>query len=125
MTCSINRRKWDGAELERLIDLPFTECGQMFPECIRRGIKAYQPDASQWVVDMPQGVFALERISLDATQRIFATHNMTGQPLILEMSSLGERTASWFDALHQVMPDIDEEGLRLRPYQALWLMPKT
>jgi len=130
MTRSINRRKWDGAELERLIDLPLTDCGQVFPEYIRRlrirrGIRAFHPDAPQRVMDMPQGVFALERISLDAAQRIFAVHNMTGQPLTLDISSFGERTTRWFDALHQMVPDIDDEGLRLRPYQAVWLMPKT
>jgi sucrose phosphorylase len=102
----------------------------VFPEYIRRlrirrGIKAFHPDAPQRVVDMPQGVFALERISLDAALRIFAIHNMTGQPLTLDISSLGEQPTHWFDALHQMVPDIDGERLRLRPYQAVWLMHKT
>jgi glycosidase len=130
MTRSVNRRKWDGAELERLIDLPLTDCGQVFPEYIRRlrirrGIKAFHPDAPQRVVDMPQGIFAVERTSLDAAQRILAIHNMTGQPLTLDISSLGERVTRWFDALHQVVPDMNEDGLRLRPFQAVWLMPKA
>jgi sucrose phosphorylase len=130
MTRSINRRKWDGAELERLIDLPLTDAGQVFPEYIRRlrirrGIKAFHPDAPQRVLDMPEGIFALERVSLDGEQRIYAIHNMTGELVTLEISALGDATTRWFDALHQIVPDIDNEELRLRPYQSVWLMPKA
>ncbi|MGD8910771.1 MAG: sugar phosphorylase [Chromatiales bacterium] len=130
MTRSINRRKWDGAELERLIDQPLTDAGQVFPEYIRRlrirrGIKAFHPDAPQRVLDMPEGIFALERISLDGEQRICAIHNMTGELVMLEISALGDENTRWFDALQQMVPDMDKEGLRLRPYQSVWLMPKA
>ncbi len=129
MTRSINRRKWDGSELERLIDLPLTDTGQVFPEYvrrlrIRRGIKAFHPDAPQRVLEMPDGIFALERVSLDGMQRIFALHNITGRPVSLDISSLGDASTRWFDALHQTVPDIDGEGLRLRPYQSVWLTAK-
>ena len=129
MTRSVNRRKWDGAEVERLIDLPLTDAGQVFPEYIRRlrirrGIKAFHPDAPQRVLDMPAGIFALERTSLDGAQRIFAIHNLTGDALSLDISSLADGVTRWFDALHQVVPDIDSAGLRLRPYQSVWLMAK-
>lgn len=129
MTRSINRRKWDGSELERLIDLPLTDAGQVFPEYIRRlrirrGIKAFHPDAPQRVLAMPDGIFALERVSLDGRQKVYAIHNITGDRVVLDISSLGEATTRWFDALHQIVPDIDQEGLRLRPYQSVWLMAK-
>jgi hypothetical protein len=48
---------------------------------------------------------------------------MTGELVPLEISALGDETTRWFDALHQVVPDIDNERLRLRPYQSVWLMP--
>ena len=129
MTRSVNRRKWDGAELERLVDLPLTDAGQVFPEYIRRlrirrGIKAFHPDAPQRVLDMAEGIFALERVSLDGQQRIHAIHNISGEPVSVDISSLGGNEVRWFDALHQVVPDIDEDGLRLRPYQTCWLMAK-
>lgn len=129
MTRSVNRRKWDGAELERLIDLPLTDAGQVFPEYIRRlrirrGIKAFHPDAPQRVLDMPPGILALERTSLDGAQRIFAIHNLTGDARSLDISGLAGGATRWFDALHQVVPDIDQGGLRLRPYQTVWLMAK-
>jgi hypothetical protein len=129
MTRSVNRRKWDGSELERLVDLPLTDTGQVFPEYIRRlrirrGIKAFHPDAPQRVIDMPAGVFAIERISLDGSQRVYAIHNLNGDPLSLDISALCDGVSRWFDTLHQVVPDIDSAGLRMRPYQTVWLMPK-
>ncbi|MEW8255337.1 MAG: sugar phosphorylase [Candidatus Thiodiazotropha taylori] len=129
MTRSINRRKWDGAELERLIDLPLTDAGQVFPEYIRRlrirsGIKAFHPDAPQRVLDMPDGILALERTSLDGGQRVYAIHNMTGDLRSVDISALGGASRRWFDALHQVVPDMDGDGVRFRPYQTVWLMAK-
>ncbi|MBV2121442.1 MAG: sugar phosphorylase [Candidatus Thiodiazotropha sp. (ex Ctena orbiculata)] len=129
MTRSINRRKWDGAELERLIDLPLTDAGQVFPEYIRRlrirsGIKAFHPDAPQRVLDMPDGILALERTSLDGGQRVYAIHNMTGDLRSVDISALGGASQRWFDALHQVVPDMDGDGVRFRPYQTVWLMAK-
>jgi sucrose phosphorylase len=126
MTRSINRRKWDGSELERLIDLPLTDTGQVYPEYIRRlrirkGIKAFHPDAPQRVIAMPDGIFALERTSLDGEQRIYAIHNITSRLLTLDISSLGQATPLWFDVLHQILPDIEDQRLRLRPYQTVWL----
>ncbi|MBW9259536.1 MAG: sugar phosphorylase [Candidatus Thiodiazotropha sp. (ex. Lucinisca nassula)] len=129
MTRTINRRKWDGAELERLIDLPLTDAGQVFPEYIRRlrirgGIKAFHPDAPQRVLDMPDGILGLERTSLDGEQRVYAIHNMTGDLRSVDISALGGASRRWFDALHQVVPDIDGDGVRFRPYQTVWLMAK-
>ncbi|MCG7981294.1 MAG: sugar phosphorylase [Candidatus Thiodiazotropha lotti] len=129
MTRSINRRKWDGAELERLIDLPLTDAGQVFPEYIRRlrirsGIKAFHPDAPQRVLELPDGILGLERISLDGEQRVYAIHNMTGDLRSVDISVLGGTNRRWSDALHQVVPDMDGDGVRFRPYQTVWLMAK-
>jgi sucrose phosphorylase len=129
MTRSINRRKWDGSELERLIDLPLTDAGQVFPEYIRRlrirsGIKAFHPDAPQRILDMPDGILGLERVSRDGQQRIYAIHNMTGDLRLVDISTLGGAGQRWFDALHQVVPDMDGDGVRFRPYQTVWLMAK-
>ena len=130
MTRSVNRRKWDGAELERLVDLPLTDAGQVFPEYIRRlrirrGIKAFHPDAPQRVLEMPDGIFALERISLDGEQRVYAIHNIRGEPVSVAISQFGAEATDWFDALHQVVPDMDDVGMRMRPYQSVWLTARS
>jgi sucrose phosphorylase len=127
MTRAINRRKWDGAELERLVDNPRTDTGRVFPEYIRRlrlrrGISSFHPDASQQVLDLPEGVFGLERRSLDGRERVLAIHNLSAATLVVTLPRLGDQSASWFDALQQNVPDMDGDGLRLRPYQVVWLL---
>jgi sucrose phosphorylase len=127
MTRAINRRKWDGAELERLIDNPLTDTGQVFPEYIRRlrlrrGIKSFHPDASQRVLALQDGVFGLERCSLDGRERVLAIHNLTAETLVIALPQLLDKNIRWYDALQQGVPDMDETGLRLRPYQVVWLL---
>ncbi|MET0028388.1 MAG: hypothetical protein ABW101_12190, partial [Candidatus Thiodiazotropha sp.] len=82
------------------------------------------PDAPQRVLEMPEGIFAVQRVSVDETQTVYALHNITGNLKTLDIDHLGKPGARWYDALHQMVPDIDEQGLRLRPYQTVWLMAK-
>jgi sucrose phosphorylase len=127
MTHSINRRKWDGAELERLIDNPLTDTGRVFPEYIRRlrlrrGIRSFHPDAAQQVLDLRDGVFGVERRSLDGRERVLAIHNITADTLIVDLSPHHEQNPRWYDALQQGVADMDDAGLRLGPYQVVWLL---
>ncbi|MES9972496.1 MAG: sugar phosphorylase [Candidatus Thiodiazotropha sp.] len=127
MTRAINRRKWDGAELERLADNPLTDTGRVFPEYIRRlrlrrGIRSFHPDASQQVLDLQDGVFGLERCSLDGRERVLAIHNLTADTVVMTLPRLENQGTRWHDALQQNVPDVDGDELRLRPYQVVWLL---
>jgi sucrose phosphorylase len=127
MTRAINRRKWDAAELERLIDNPLTDTGQVFPEYIRRlrlrrGIKSFHPDASQRVLDLQEGLFGVERCSQDGRERVLAIHNITADTVIVDLQRCQYQNTRWYDALQQGVPDMDDTGLRLRPYQVVWLL---
>jgi sucrose phosphorylase len=127
MTRAINRRKWDGAELERLIDNPLTDTGQVFPEYIRRlrlrrGINSFHPDASQQVMALQDGVFGLERCCPDGRERVLAIHNLTADTVVIALPRLLDKSIRWYDALQQGVPDMDDTGLRLRPYQVVWLL---
>jgi sucrose phosphorylase len=127
ITRNINRRKWDGLELEKLIDSPITETGQVFHEYvrrlqIRRGIKAFHPDAPQQILDLPDGLFGLQRTSLDAKQQILALHNLTSQPKTVELETLTGRTGDFHDLLHPEPADIEQGMLYLRPYKTVWLL---
>jgi sucrose phosphorylase len=127
MTRAINRRKWDAAELERLIDNPLTNTGQVFPEYsrrlrLRRGIRSFHPDAPQRVLDLQQGLFGLERRSLDGRERVLAIHNITADTLIADLHPYQSQNTRWYDALQQGVPDMHDAGLRLRPYQVVWLL---
>jgi sucrose phosphorylase len=127
MTRAINRRKWDGAELERLIDNPLTDTGQVFPEYIRRlrlrrGIRSFHPDTPQRVLDLQDGLLGVERCSLDSRERVLAIHNITAETMIIDLNPFYDRNHKLYDALQQGAPDIEAAGLRLRPYQVVWLL---
>lgn len=127
ITRNINRRKWDGHELDKLIDNPLTATGMVFPEYvrrlhIRRGIKAFHPDAPQEVLNLPDGLFGVVRTSLDQRQRLFALHNLTREPQYLDVEQLCQGCYSPVDLLSQEAPMILNGILQIRPLQAIWLV---
>ena len=126
ITRNINRRKWDGAELEALIDSPMEETGQVFPEYVRclqvrRTIKAFHPDAPQHVMNLPDGLFGVLRTSLDGEQRVFALHNLTSNPKYIKLDGMCGRSCHRVELLHEEPPDIEEGTLTLLPFQVVWL----
>lgn len=127
ITRNINRRKWDAVELEQLIDSPMSDNGQVFPEYVRRlqvrqGIKAFHPDAPQRVLDLPEGLFAVERSSLDGRQRVYAMHNLTSDLQSVDLRTLCPTTRNPLDLLHPEPPDLDQGFLQMRPLQTVWLL---
>jgi hypothetical protein len=67
MTRSINRRRWDLRELERLVGDPRTATGQVFRAyrhllALRRAQPAFHPDAPRRVLALPAGVFGLNAV---------------------------------------------------------------
>jgi sucrose phosphorylase len=125
MTRSINRRKWDGAELEALIDRPDSAAGRVFPEyCrrlrLRRRLAAFHPEARQRVLELPPGLFGVERTSLDGGQRVLALHNCSGSTVEVPAALLG--SGAWSDRLAD-RPLRAGAVLALAPYEAVWLEP--
>jgi sucrose phosphorylase len=113
--------------LEKLIDSPITETGQVFHEYvrrlqIRRGVKAFHPDAPQHVLDLPDGLFGLVRISLDTKQQILVLHNLTSQSKTVDLEALTGRTGDFHDLLHPEPADIEQGVLHMRPYKTVWLL---
>ena len=131
ITRNINRRKWDGLELDKLIDSPLSETGQVFSEYvrrlqIRRGIKAFHPDAPQRILALSDDLFGLQRSSLDGKQHILALHNLTSQTKSLDLVALTGLTGNFTDLLHPEPADIEQGMLQLRPFKTVWLLlPET
>lgn len=127
ITRNINRRKWDGAELERLIDSPMSETGLIFPEYVRllkvrQGVKAFHPDAPQRLLSVPDGVFGVERTSLDGEQRVIALHNLTSDLKTVPLDEACGLERNFVDLLHPESPDVELGVLQMRPFQAVWLL---
>ena len=82
---------------------------------IRTQEMAFHPLASQTIHDYGSGVFVVERISQDGTERVLAIHNVTDEEHTIDISSLD---TTW----QNLMGDTAITAtIVLQPYQILWL----
>ena len=129
MTRSINRRRWDLRELEHLIANPRTENRQVFRAyrhllSVRRAQPAFHPDAPQRVLELPAGVFGVERRAPDGGQRVLALFNFTDLPRPIRPSDLPGVTADgsgWLDLIGDAAPPLRNDCWLLPPYGVWWL----
>lgn len=120
---SINRRRWDYAELASTLD------GDGEPGRIFRGMchlldtraaqPAFHPDAPQRIVDLGDHLFVVERQSLDGRQTLLAVHNLTDRDVRVSTSVLPEANRWWDLVAGRSMPATIREAV-LAPYQVAW-----
>ncbi len=125
MTRSINRRKWDMAELNALIENPASETGQVFPLYsrllrLRRQQPAFHPDAPQRVYELDERVFCIERIALGGRQRILVLANLSAETVQLDPALLPDDLSQGEELLGLNPVEFDQDTLHLAPYAAFW-----
>jgi len=125
MTRSINRRKWDQAELEALMANAGSETGRVFRRYrrllqIRRDQPAFHPEAPQRLLATTDGVFALERTAPDGSQRILALFNFTAFPQAVAASVLPDDLMLREELIGEHRVEQTETGLLLPPFAACW-----
>src|SRR5690606_23593810 len=116
---TINREKLDAdvlraalADEESLRHAVFTRYRALLDA--RSQHAAFHPLGDQKVIDYGAAVFALERSAPDGSERVLALHNVTGEPVTLELPDGG-----WRD----ILTEMDADGrLTLAPYQVAWLL---
>lgn len=123
---TINRRKWDRAELEALLVNPNSDNGRVFNDYsrllrIRRQQPAFHPDAAQRILDFGDRTFALIRES--ERQSILCLSNLTAKPysITLNGQTIVKITRSYTDLLTGQRFSGAVKKLQLQPYQTLWL----
>jgi sucrose phosphorylase len=126
---SINRKRWQAGELNNLLDDASTPTSRVFREYtrllrLRARHAAFHPDGAQSVVQLGDGLFAIERTSPDDTQRLLCINNLTPRPQQFDYeqidTSAGEHP--WHDLIEAQDHDSDAAGkLTLQPYQTVWL----
>ena len=127
-TRSINRRKWDQAELDRLLDNPHSPAGQVFPRYLellrlRRTQPALHPDASQQVLDLGDETFGVLRRRGSNGPALLALHNFTPFPQEARLPEAMLPSHSQIeDALCGEVLDLGAGVVPLEPYQARWLL---
>ncbi|MFH0908353.1 MAG: sugar phosphorylase [bacterium] len=120
---TINRRKWDDAALQALLDdkASAASCAlrtmvQMLK--VRAQHAAFHPDGAQRVLDLDARVFAVERIAPGGTERIVALHNVSSEQADVRVSGLGEGAT---DLLGGTCALTEGGAVKLPPYASAWL----
>ncbi|TWT78920.1 Sucrose phosphorylase [Planctomycetes bacterium CA13] len=124
---SINRHKWNWPELKELLGDDQSVHSQVFHELtrrmqLRRSHAPFHPNATQFTLQLSDGVFAFWRQSSDRSQSIFCVHNMTDTTQELRLSDLNLiANDSWYDAISECRFDDQTAVLEMTPYQSLWI----
>lgn len=126
MTRSVNRRKWDRAELEGLLANRESETGRVFSLYkrllqIRRRQPAFHPDADQHILPLPDGIFGLLRTAADDSQQMLALFNFTDVTQRVHCSLLPFDVPQWRELIGEVELAFEADELVLPPYATCWL----
>ena len=126
---SINRRRWPAGELNSLLDDATSATSRVFQEYARllrlRGEQqAFHPDGGQQVLQLEDGLFGIERTSVDATEQLVCISNLTAQPRQLDTEVLGAMAGE-----HQRYDLVEGRAhafgagnsMLVQPWQTLWL----
>ncbi len=126
---TINRGKWDYAELNDHLDNKNTVHAQVYHEYIRlleirKQHSAFHPDGLQKIWKINSEIFVLERTSPDGSETILSMSNFTSKTLEIEVRnhipSLA-KSRKWIDLISDKPWDSKNGTLTLKPYQTYWL----
>ncbi len=119
---TINRQKFDRAEVERELHDPASRRARVFNRLkrlleVRAASSAFAPHSAQDVLNLNAGVVAVLRGS--GAERVLCLHNVSKQPQAIQLDR------EWAAAVDVIAAQaIASEGaLTLAPYQVVWLMP--
>jgi glucosylglycerate phosphorylase len=128
---TINRQKWQRADLEAALADPQSRARQVFDRLrqllqARARSRAFHPMGAQQVLELNEGMFALLRTSPDGAERALCLHNVSGVPQRMRagLEELGLRHGALLRDLlssTEVTPWHGALDLTLAPYQAMWL----
>jgi len=123
---SINREKLDLSEVEAALDDPTSLRSRVFHayrSLIDRRIaeKAFHPNASQRVLRLHPSAVTLLRTSTDGSEHIVAIHNVSDQPITLDLAGVPLPDVRGYHDLVSGQEVEAHARLTVRPYQVLWL----
>jgi sucrose phosphorylase len=124
---SINRRQLDFDEISGKLADPATVEAQVFKRFlslveVRKQQQAFHPNAVQFTLALPEGLFGIWRQSRERKQSIFAITNVTKDEKTLSLADINLIAGdTWWDLIAgHIVSDI-EADFALRPYQTIWI----
>ena len=124
---AINRRRWEYPEILAQLAEPQSHHSKVLAamkSLITKRSKqaAFHPNATQFTLQLGDGLFGFWRQSMDRAQSIFAIHNLTNQPVSVPRLSLnligGEH---WRDIISEETIADDQATIEFTPYQCRWI----
>lgn len=121
---SINREKFNVAVLEEKLSDPCTRAAQVFKSyshylSVRMEHPAFNPLASQKILDLGSEVFALLRTAEDQREKVLCLINISEVETAIDIEPTLLKSPMWTDLLSGA--EYPPGKLRLEPYQVLWL----
>lgn len=124
---SINRRSWNRDELDQLLTDPDSMNARILASLrhlikLRRGQKAFSPNAVQFTMQLGAQIFGVWRQSPDRRQDVFSISNVTGESRTVELANVNLVSSDdWWDLISGMPIDPGQVTLELGPYQTVWL----
>lgn len=124
---SINRSQWQYPELEAVLANEQGHHREVFDHLrhlirLRREQPAFHPNATQFTLHMPEGLFGYWRQSADRRQSIFCIFNISAQTQHLHLSDINlVLTDQWRDLISGESYPEGNEVIELTPYRSLWI----
>ena len=124
---AINRHRWDYAQLQdHLADVGSDQAivlnAMKDRITLRRGQKAFHPNATQFTLQLDERIFGLWRQSLDRDQSIFALHNVSADGVDIHPTAMNLIAGEvWTDLLSGDQIDPAGPPVHFAPYQCRWI----
>lgn len=129
---SINREKLNRQKLEQELNEVGTLRNEVFTAYkkflkIRRTLKAFHPNADQYVLFLNDHVYSIKRVSLEGEETVVALTNFSNNPQTVKINrnEWSETVTSVVDVITDETVDLDMElFIELNPYEVKWLKGK-
>ncbi len=124
---SINRRQLNYDDISSKLADPATVEAQVFDKFmtlieLRKRQPALHPNAVQFTLALPEGLFGIWRQSIDRTQSIFAVSNVTNKHRVLSLADINLIAGDpWWDLISNTLVEDIEGDFPLAPYQTVWI----
>ena len=130
MNRRINRHKWNLAKLGAHLEDPIANrVFETYTQMLRRRSNhpAFHPDADQEIYDLGPHLFVHSRTAVNQDEVLLCAYNFTDMPQQIETSyiaNLFDTATSYYDILSARLLRSGAD-ITLKPYQAMWLVPRA
>ncbi|MEA3412969.1 MAG: sugar phosphorylase [Pseudomonadota bacterium] len=129
---AINRGRWSEAQLNDLLSDQTSVTSRVYHEysrllALRAQHPAFHPDGPQRVLELEEGLFGVERVAPDGSDRVVSVHNITKAVQEIDTSRLfGDRSEAspgspWKDIVADEVIDGEAGVVEMAPWQTRWI----